>query len=159
MLAVTALSTTGCIAAAVTGAVVGAGAAGYAYYQGAVTRDYPIQMDSTWAAAQQAVSELGLPLDKVVRDIDGGIIETKTGDGDKVEIHVEPRPSRIPADGDWTTISVRVAIFGDGQFSERLLNQIDTHLPHPPGPLAPVAQNPPNRIEPVAQTAPPPLAR
>src|SRR5580704_9748315 len=100
-LAALTLPHTGCIAAAVTGAVVGAGAAGYAYYQGAVPRDYPAGMDLTWAAAQQAVVDLGMPLEKATRDNDGGTIETKTGDGDKVQIHVEPRAARVPADGQW----------------------------------------------------------
>jgi hypothetical protein len=147
VMALTVLPQTGCIAAAVTGAVVGAGAAGYAYYQGAVSRDYPVNMDLTWTAAQQAVVDLGMPLDKVVRDNDGGTIESKTGDGDKVQIHVEPRASRVPADGQWTSISVRVALFGDSKLSDRLLNQIDTHLPHVP---TPAVQG--------AETGPPPLA-
>ena len=147
-LAMVVLPQTGCIAAAVTGAVVGAGAAGYAYYQGAVLRDYPASMDLTWTAAQQAVVDLGMPLEKAVRDNDGGTIETKTGDGDKVQVHLEPRAARVPADGQWTNVSVRVALFGDGKLSERLLNQIDTHLPHVP--VAAAA---------VDQTGPPPLAR
>jgi hypothetical protein len=149
VLALVVLPQTGCIAAAVTGAVVGAGAAGYAYYQGAVPRDYPANMDLTWAAAQQAVVDLGMPLDKVVRDSDSGTIETKTGDGDKVQIYVEPRAARVPADGQWTNVSVRVAIFGDGKLSERILNQIDTHLPHAPAPATPTT----------SETGPPPLAR
>ena len=148
VLAMLVLPQTGCIAAAVTGAVVGAGAAGYAYYQGAVPRDYPANMDLTWTAAQQAVVDLGMPLEKAVRDSDGGTIETKTGDGDKVQIHLEPRAARVPADGQWTNVSVRVAIFGDGQLSERILNQIDTHLPHPPAPVTTTA----------GETGPPPLA-
>jgi hypothetical protein len=156
-LAASALSATGCIAAAVTGAVVGAGAAGYAYYQGAVARDFPAQMDLTWAVVQQSVTELGLPLNKVVRDNDGGVIETTTGNGDKVEVRVEPRSSQVPADGQWTNVSIRVAVFGDGQFSERLLNQIDTHMPHPPGPAVAVPLDPLARIEPIPQTGPPPL--
>jgi hypothetical protein len=148
-----ALPNTGCIAAAVTGAVVGAGAAGYAYYQGAVPRDYPANIDLTWAAAQQAVTDLGMPLDLVVRDNDGGTIETRTGDGDKVQMRVEPRTSRVQADGQWTNVSVRVAWFGDSKVSDRLLNQIDLHLPHAPEPAAS-----PARIEPVPQTVPPPMA-
>jgi hypothetical protein len=147
-LAMLVLPQTGCIAAAVTGAVVGAGAAGYAYYQGAVPRDYPAGMDLTWAAAQQAVVDLGMPLEKATRDNDGGTIETKTGDGDKVQIHVEPRAARVPADGQWSNVAVRVGIFGDSKLSERLLDQIDTHLPHAPVPAT----------APAGETGPPPLA-
>ena len=63
----------------------------------------------------------------------------------------------MPADGQWTHVVVRVAIFGDGAFSERLLNQIDTRLPRPAVPAGgggasvPVVTAPPAN-----QTGPPP---
>jgi hypothetical protein len=151
-LALYAITSAGCLAAAVTGAVVGAGAVGYAYWQGEVPRDYPANIELAWPAAQQAVIDLGMPLEKVVRDSDGGVIETRTGDGDSVEIRVVPKASRVPADGQWTNVTVRVATFGDGKLSTRILDQIDTHLPHPE--VVPSVQT----QAPVQQTGPPPLA-
>jgi len=147
----------GCIAAAVTAGVVGAGAAGYAYYQGAVQRDFPADMDHVWAAATQAVSDLGLPIGTAVRDNNTATIECVTGDGAKVEIAMEPRATRVPADGQWTHVSVRIALFGDGNVSERVLNQIEARLPPQPTPaVVPVPQPPP---PPRDQTGPPPLAQ
>jgi hypothetical protein len=141
----------GCLAAAVTVGVVGAGAAGYVYYQGAVPRNYPVGMDSAWTATQQALTDLGMPILSAVRDSDSATIETRTEDGDKVKITLEPRASRVPADGEWTHVSVRVALLGDDPVTERILNQIDTHLPAHAQPAVQQA--------PVAQTAAPPLAK
>ena len=56
-LAALTLPNTGCLAAAIVGGVAGAGAAGYAYYQGAVPRDYPATMDQTYPATLQALQE------------------------------------------------------------------------------------------------------
>ena len=107
-------------------------------------------MDSVWTAAQQALTDLSMPVVSAVRDNDSATIETRTGDGDKVKISLEPRPSRVPADGEWTHVTVRVALLGDGPVTERILNQIDAHLPH---------AQPAGQQAPVAQTGPPPLAK
>jgi hypothetical protein len=146
----------GCLAAAITGAAVGAGAAGFAYHQGAVPRDFPATMDQTWSATQLALADLGMPIVSAERDNDGATIESKTGDGQTIKISLEPRAARVPADGQWTHITVRVAWFGDGPLSERVLNQIDARLGLPPGQPAPgllqAQPAPPN------ETAAPPLA-
>jgi hypothetical protein len=84
---------------------------------------------------------------KADRDNDGGTILSQTGDGDKIKITLEPRAARIPAEGQWTHVGIRVALFGDTPLSERIIQQIDTHL-------APVAPGVPALP---AQTAPPPL--
>src|SRR5262249_52444052 len=73
----------GCIAAAVTAGVVGAGAAGYAYYQGAVPRDFPAGMDQAWSGTQLALTDLGMTVTSAQRDNDSATIESLTGDGDK----------------------------------------------------------------------------
>jgi len=158
MLAILALTSSGCLAAAITAGAVGAGAAGYAYYQGAVPRDYPTGMDQAWNATQSALAELGMPVVSAVRDNDSANIESRTGDGAKVKISLEPRASRVPADGQWTHVSVRVAMFGDHPVSERIMNQIDAHLSPPtvPGTQVPVVSSQPQ--QPVVQTAAPPLA-
>src|SRR5437588_696446 len=134
VLAALTLPNTGCLAAAIVGGVAGAGAAGYAYYQGAVPRDYPATMDQTYPATLQALQDLGIPVVKAERDNDGAVIERTTGNDESVKITLAPRSAQVPSDGQWTHVSVRVAIFGDGAFSERLLNQIDARLPRPAAP-------------------------
>src|SRR5436190_9546211 len=156
-LAALTLPNTGCIAAAIVGGVAGAGAAGYAYYQGAVPRDYPATLDQTYPATLQALQDLGMPVVTAERDNDGATIETKSGNDESVKIWLASRSAQVPADGQWTHVTVRVAIFGDGALSERLLNQIDTRLPRPQAPAVsggapvPVINGPPAN-----QTGPPP---
>jgi hypothetical protein len=153
------LSSSGCLAAAVTAGVVGAGAAGYTYYQAAVPRDYPATMDSTWVVTQQALTELGMTIETAQRDNDTASIQSRTGDGTKVEITLEPRTARIPADGQWTHVTVRVGLIGDAKVADRIFNQMDTRLapqPPPPGRLVPVPQDHPGPQ--AVQGAPLPLA-
>ena len=151
LVAALSLPSSGCLAAAVTAGVVGAGAAGYAYYQGAVPRDYPASMDQCWAAAQLAVGDLGMPLLTAERDNNIATIESRTGDGDKGIITLEPRASRVPADGQWTHITVRVALIGDGPVSERVLSSIESRLglPSQAGKSVPVVTEPTTTTVPV----------
>jgi hypothetical protein len=137
----------GCLAAAITAGVAGAGAGGYAYWQGNVVHDYNANLEHTWNATQLALQDLKMPILKADRDNDGGTILSQTGDGDKIKITLEPRAARIPAEGQWTRVGIRVALFGDTPLSERIIQQIDSHLTpvEPGGPALP------------AQTAPPPL--
>src|SRR5262249_12034346 len=93
-----ALPSSGCLAAAITAGAVGAGAAGYAYYQGAVPRDYSAGMDQTWNATQSALADLGMPVVAAQRDDGGATIESRTGDGSKISISLEPRAARVPSD-------------------------------------------------------------
>ena len=58
----------GCIAAAVTAGVAGAGAGGYLYVQGNVLHDYNADPDHTWTAALLALKDLGLPVKKADRE-------------------------------------------------------------------------------------------
>ncbi len=62
----------------------------------------------------------------------------------------------VPAEGPVTEVGVRVATFGDQGLSERLLDQIGSHLVAvPQAPAAAPPQLPPAAPE----TAPPPLAK
>jgi hypothetical protein len=150
------LPSSGCIAAAVTAGVVGAGAAGYVYYQGAVPRDFPANMDQAWAGTQMALADLGMPVVSAVRDDDSATIESRTGDGDKVKITLEPRAARVPADGQWTHVTVRVALLGDTPVTERIMNQIDSRLAPPTAAGQQVLQAQP--AAPLNQTVAPPMA-
>jgi hypothetical protein len=140
----------GCLAAAATGVAAG-GAVGYAYWQGRVGRDYVANRDDVWNALHTSLTELQMPVVSENRDPDEDHIESKTADGDKVKIDVTMKMSRIPAEGDISRVSVRVATFGDTVVSARLLDQVDRHLMPAPG-------APPAQAGPPAQTPPPPLA-
>jgi hypothetical protein len=167
MLAAMALTSSGCLAVA-AGCAAG-GAAGYAYYQGRVARDYPAAFDPTWAAANGALADLGMPVIHTERNGDTASIESRTSEGQKVSILLDVQPPRAPSDPPLTRVSARVAVFGDQGFSKRYLEQVAFHLvpPHtneppladpPPGqpPTAPPATGSPP-LAPVPAT-PPPMA-
>jgi hypothetical protein len=150
-------TTTGCIVAAVgTAALAGAGAASYAYVHAAAPGDFPADMDKTWTAAQQALGDLKMDIDTAQRDNDTATIETKTGTGDKVTLTLEPRAKAVPADGQWTHVTVRVATFGNEEVSDRVIKQIATRLGLPQHPGAAELQP---RAVPVVNQAVAPAAR
>ncbi len=151
-MAALAVTQSGCLAAAA--GVAAGGAAGYAYWQGRVGRDYVASRDDVWNALHASLAELQMPVVTENRDTDEDHIESKTADGDKVKIDVTVRKSPIPAEGDISRVSVRVATFGDTVVSSRLLDQVDRHLMPAPGTSSP----PPAQGGPPPQTPPPPLA-
>jgi hypothetical protein len=124
----------GCLAAA-AGAAGGA-AVGYVYYKGKVTHSFNAGFNDTWAATQQSLAELGMPVLQQERQPSSGWIESRTNAGDRVRIALDQTMSPIPMDGVLTQVGVRVATFGDEPLSERLLSQIGAHLVARP-PLAP----------------------
>ena len=141
---------TGCLAVALTG--LGAGAAAtYFYYQGKACQDYTAGFESTWQALNGSLAESGFPIIRQKASKTRGIIETRTGDGAKVEIDVELQPSRIPAERDVTRVCIRVGMFGDEKVSQRILDGIGVRIlngplpgdkvrptpPPPPGPVIP----------------------
>ena len=120
------LANSGCLLIA-AGAAGGA-AVGYAYANGRVYETYNANFGDAWAATQTSVRELGMPIVKEERNADGGFLESRTADNETVRIYVDALPSRIPAEGSLSRVSVRVATFGDKPFSNRLLDQVGLHL-------------------------------
>jgi hypothetical protein len=165
ILAALAASQSGCLAAA-AGCAAGAGA-GFAYYKGKLDRDYAANRDDVWVALHTSLGELQMPVVKEQREADEDSIETRTADGDKVKIYMEVHKSAIPAEGDISRVSVRVATWGDAVVSARILDQVDRHLvpgvPVPGQPIQPVSATgvppPPRPSAAPPQSAPPPLAR
>jgi hypothetical protein len=172
-LAATAAAQSGCIAA-VAGCAAG-GAAGYAYYKGKWQREYVANRDDVWAALHTSLNELQMPIVKEERKDDEDCIETSSADGDKVRIYLEAKKSPIQAEGQVSTIGIRVNTWGDESISRRILDQVDMHLMPGPGapPQQPVQQTgarlngpqpapgappPPAPYAPRPQTPPPPLA-
>ena len=148
VLAGLALTSSGCVAAALGVAAGGAAAGGYLYYRGKVNQDYVANLDDVWAASHAALQELGMPVLKEDRSAASATMESQTADGERVYINMDMENSRIPAEGALTRVGVRVGTvsLGDQVVSERLLNQIGAHLT----PANRAAAAPP-------QTAAPPL--
>jgi hypothetical protein len=157
VLALLSLSESGCLLVA-AGAAGGA-AAGYAYYRGKVCQAYCANFEDAWAAVHTALTELGMPILSEERHGAEAWIKSQTAEADRVRIKLEVIPSKIPADGPLTQVSVRVGAFGDHPVSERVLCQIGAHLIPSPA-LAPQtgvypASVPPPPLTP--QTTEPPL--
>jgi hypothetical protein len=150
--ALVALANAGCIVAAVGAAAGGAAAVGYAYYAAPLVADYPVALGDAQAAVKAALVDLQFPVVKETPGNGGAVIETRTGDGVKVQISLDAVTSAVPADGSVTKVSVRVGHFGDEAVSTRIQDQIARYLPSPP-PSVPTLQAPRG-----PETAPPPLA-
>ena len=148
-----ALVNSGCLVVA-AGAAAG-GAVGYVYGRGKVCQNYVANSQETWAATHTALQELGIPVETEEYHADGGSIDSQLADGGSIRIYLDAAGSGVPPEGPLTTVCVRVAMFGDYDMSERILNQIGAHLA-----VAPTAASP-GTIQPTApplpQTAPPPL--
>src|SRR5713101_6931763 len=129
VLAALALSNSGCLLVA-AGAAGGA-AVGYAYSKGKVCQTYSATFEDTWAAAQAALNDLGMPLVKWEQHAGSGFLESRTADKERVRIYLDAQPSRFPAEGQLTHVGVRVATFGDHPVSVRLLDQVSVHLAPP----------------------------
>lgn len=151
--ALVALTNAGCIIAAVGAAAGGAAAVGYAYYAAPLVREYPTPFGETLAAVKAALADLQFPVVKETPAGDGTVIETRTGEGVKVQVSLDIITSAVPADGSVTKVSVRVGHFGDDAVSTRIQDQIAHHLPGLPPPPAPMLQAPRP-----PESAPPPLA-
>jgi hypothetical protein len=149
-----ALGGSGCL---VVGAGVAGGAvAGYYYCRGRVCQNYDVAFGETWAGVHTALAELGMPIVSEEHDPTGGTVETRSANGDRVNIAMEIQPGR-PVEHPVTRVSVRVGTFGDQPLSDRILNQVDLHL-LPPQRAAARPQTPPAPPWPPGETAPPPLA-
>ena len=144
-----ALANSGCLLATTAG-IAGGAAVGYAYCKGRVCETYNAGTEDTWAATRTALVELGMPIVKEERKGSEGFIESRTADGDRVRVYMEPEMSRIPAEGQISRVSVRVAVFGDRPVSDRILDQLGAHLAF--APLPGVGTPPPTAALGVIQT-------
>jgi hypothetical protein len=161
-----ALVSGGCLAATV--GAVGAAGAGYAYYQGNITRDYQATYDDTRSAVYASLAEMRLPIVGEERIGNSGSVDGLTGIGDKVHVSIETLPAIVPADGPRTRVGVRVGTFGDRILSDRIQHQLASHLtagpsaaPPPPMSAWGPPQGPPQTVNPAAhtpQTTEPPLS-
>jgi hypothetical protein len=157
MVVATALLSSGCLAVAAGTAAVAGGTAGYVYYKGSIPQDFRASFPDAWNATLAALRDLGMPLVHNEAGAESGSIESRNADNETVSISLETQTSKVPVEEKITRVSVRVGVWGDRQFSERLLAQIGTHLPSampppppPPPPVGMSTREPP--LVPVPQT-------
>jgi hypothetical protein len=157
------LASSGCLAAA-AGTAGGAAALGYFYYKGEMDQKYHASVEDTFAATRAALADLRMPVIKEELKDGAGSIESRTTDNSKVHISFTTQQGKIPAEGSYALVGVRVGVFGDDPVSEKVLAQIGAHLTMPgmppPAPAVPVPPSAP--IRPLAATGlppqPPPVA-
>lgn len=142
----------GCLAVA-AGCAAG-GAAGYAYYQGRVAREYLADRDQVWTATNAALADLNMPTISSERNADSSVIESRSRDGEKVSILLDSQPPQSPGNPPLTRVSVRVGVFGDHEPSKRLLEQIAFHLVPARTAEPPLADDPTPTPATVSSTAP-----
>ena len=105
--------------------VGGAGAAGYAYVKGEHERVYPYPMAQTASAVRDALHEMTLPVVRDAADELGARFESRTAQGEKVVITLEPQGQAV------TKVGIRVGVFGDEDASRTIAARIDERLPSP----------------------------
>jgi hypothetical protein len=152
-LALLALSQAGCLVLAA--GAVGGGAAAIGIRRGTVARSFEASVDDTTVALQSALRDLGLPIQNPRGRPNFAEIDSTMSGGGAVLMTVMPDPTTAPGEKPQARVEVHVKVFGDKQFSERLLEQVGYRLKNPtpaPPPLPP--QAPTNSFPPPS----PPLA-
>ncbi|MHB1425041.1 MAG: DUF3568 family protein [Gemmataceae bacterium] len=129
LIAVLALAQTGCLLA-IAGVCSGAAATGYFYCKGRIYRDYPAPFSAVHDAVHAALLDLHFAINEEAKDGKAFFV-TKTTNGKKVRIYLECLSSPIPAEGQFTRVSIRVGAFGDDSVSARIFEQTALRLSHP----------------------------
>lgn len=111
----------GCMAALVGGAAVGAGSGTYFFINGEMKTDYYYSFDTTWFACQKTVADMrGLEV-LPEKEIGKGKI-TSMIDDEKVNISVTYKAKNV------TTVSVRVGLLGNKLSSQLIHDKIGDNL-------------------------------
>jgi hypothetical protein len=111
----------GCTAALVGGAAVGAGAGTFVYLKGELKTDYNQPFDPVWKACEKTVADMR-GLDVIpAKEIGKGKI-TALIDGEKVDISLTYKAKNL------TSVSVRVGLIGNRQSSQLIHDKIRDNL-------------------------------
>lgn len=129
-LALLALGQGGC-ALLVVGAAAGAGALGYAYYNGSIPHDFVADPERGWQETQNALIDLQLPVLSARRQDSLGLLQSRSPANEPIEIRVEPSPAKFDPHIPATRVWVRVGTWGDRALSERIHEQIGRRLGQP----------------------------
>ncbi|MGZ3578126.1 MAG: DUF3568 family protein [Syntrophales bacterium] len=113
--------TSGCAAAVVSGAAVGAGSGTYFYVNGELKTDYYYSFDRVWSACEKTVADMrGLDVEPL-KEIGSGKI-TAMIENEKVQITANYKAKDV------TTVSVRIGVMGDRLGSQLLHDKIADNL-------------------------------
>ena len=111
----------GCTAALIGGAAVGAGSGTYLYISGELKTDYYHGFDAVWSACEKTVAEMrGLDV-QPEKEIGKGRIAAVI-DEEKVQIAVTYKAKNV------TTVSVRVGLLGNRLSSQLIHDKIGDNL-------------------------------
>ncbi len=159
----------GCAPLLIGSAVAAGGVAGYAYYAAEQAREYDAGASEVRLATRNVLTEMGMPVVEEHSDTNGGWLVSRTPAGQRLSVTFSDNPEPNSPSGFVTRVGVRVAAFGDQEFSRNFLDQLGGRLygvsPPPPPGAAPGA--PPGtavgRLTPQPQprpgeSPPPPLA-
>lgn len=120
-LAILVLLLSGCTAALVGGAAVGAGTGTFVYMKGELKTDYSQSFDSVWKACEKTVADMrGLDV-MPAKEIGKGRISALI-DGEKVDISITYKAKNL------TTVSIRVGLIGNKQSSQLIHDKIGDNL-------------------------------
>ena len=120
-LAILILVSSGCTAALIGGAAVGAGTGTFVYLKGELKTDYNQSFDSVWKACEKPVADMrGLDV-MPAKEIGKGKIAAVI-DGEKVDISVTYKAKNL------TTVSIRVGLIGNKQSSQLIHDKIEENL-------------------------------
>jgi hypothetical protein len=113
--------TSGCPAAVVGGAAVGAGSGTYFYIDGEFKTDYYYSLEKVWSACEKTVADMrGLDVEPL-KEIGSAKI-TAMIENEKVQITANYKAKDV------TTVSVRVGVMGDRLASQLLHDKIADNL-------------------------------
>jgi hypothetical protein len=111
----------GCAAALVGGAAVGAGSGTYFYINGELKTDYYYPFDAAWSACQKTIADMrGLDVEPA-KEIGNGKITAVIND-EKVQIGVTYKAKNV------TTVSIRVGLIGNKLSSQLIHDKILDNL-------------------------------
>ena len=111
-----------CAAVVPLAAGVGAGAGGYAWYKGELTRNFENPMGAVYAATLNAVKGMGLSVDKKSKGPFEARVKTTLANGKDVNIKIKKLSSKS------TEVTLRIGAFGDEQKSSHIMRQIEKRL-------------------------------
>jgi len=111
----------GCTAALIGGAAVGAGSGTYFYINGEMKTDYYSSFDTTWNACEKTVADMrGLDV-LPEKEIGKGKISAVIND-EKVKISVDYKAKDV------TTVSIRVGLIGNKLSSQLIHDKVRDNL-------------------------------
>jgi hypothetical protein len=121
MLIMSAFLISGCPAALIGGAAVGAGSGTYFYMNGELKTDYYFPFDTVWSACQKTIADMrGLDV-QPVKEIGNGKIDAVIDD-EKVHFSVTYKAKNV------TTVAIRIGLVGNKLSSQLIHDKIGDNL-------------------------------